>query len=143
MDVAGILAASSRRGIGWALARSLAAELALAAVRMARAARGVRPGLVHHSDRGVPYAAHADTHLLTEPGIRSSMRRTGHPDDHAQAERFIKTLQDEASDVCAYYNLPEARERIGQFIEEVYHEKRLHLALGYRPPTAFERLFVH
>jgi putative transposase len=49
-----LLDAYSRRCIGWALDRSLEAELALAALRMALATRPIRPGLVHHSDRGVP-----------------------------------------------------------------------------------------
>ena len=41
-----------------------------------------------------------------------------------------------------YQNLAEARGRIGHFIEEVYNAKRLHSALGYRPPVEFERLLV-
>ena len=67
------------------------------------------------------------------------MSRTGNPDDHAQAERFIKTLKDEEVHRFEYENLVEARERIGHFMEEVYHDKRLHSALGYRPPAEVER----
>jgi transposase InsO family protein len=124
------------------LDRSLAAELALAALRMALAARGVRPGLVHHSDRGVQYASHAYTNLLKEHGIQISMSRTGNPYDNAQAESFIKTLKYEEVHLFDYQNFAEARGRIGQFIEEVYNEKRLHSALGYRPPAEFERLLA-
>ena len=58
-----LLDAYSRRWIGWALERYLEAELALAALRMALATRVIRPGLAHHSDRGVQYASHAYTHL--------------------------------------------------------------------------------
>jgi len=53
-----ILDAFSRRCIGWALERHLRAELAVEALRMAIVTRGVKPGLVHHSDRGVQYASH-------------------------------------------------------------------------------------
>jgi putative transposase len=88
-----ILDAYSRRGIGWALDGSLAAELAVAARRMALATRRVRPGLVHHSDRGVQYASSAYTTLLAEQGIRLSMSRTGNPYANAQAESFLKTLK--------------------------------------------------
>jgi putative transposase len=140
--VAVILDAYSRRCIGWALDRSLAAELALAALRMALAARGVHPGLVHHSDRGVQYASHAYTNLLQEHGIQISMSRTGNPYDNAQAESFIKTLKSEEVHLFDYQNFAEARGRIGEFIEEVYNEKRLHSALGYRPPAEFERLLA-
>lgn len=58
----------------------------------------------------------------------------------AQAESFIKTLKYEEVHLFEYQNFAEARERIGQFIEEVYNEQRLHSALGYRPPAEFERL---
>jgi putative transposase len=52
VDLAVIREAVSRRGSGWALARHLPAPLALAALPMAIATRGVQPGLVHHADRG-------------------------------------------------------------------------------------------
>jgi hypothetical protein len=38
---------------GWALDRYLGAELALAAMRMARTIRPIRPELVHHSDHDI------------------------------------------------------------------------------------------
>ena len=52
-----VLDAFSRRVIGWALGRTLEAELAMAALRMALLERQPPPGLVHHSDRGVQYAS--------------------------------------------------------------------------------------
>jgi len=47
-----VLDAFSRRVIGWALGRTLEAELAVTALRMALVERQPPPGLVHHSDRG-------------------------------------------------------------------------------------------
>jgi transposase InsO family protein len=135
-----LLDAYSRRCIGWALERYLEAELARAALQMALATRTIWPGLVHHSDRGVQYASQAYTNLLKAHGIRISMSRTGNPYDNAQAESFIKTLKYEEVHLFEYQNFAEARGRIGPFIEEVYNEKRLHSALGYRPPAEFERL---
>ena len=52
-----VLDAFSRRVIGWALGRTLEAELAVAALRMALQQRQPAGGLVHHSDRGVQYAS--------------------------------------------------------------------------------------
>src|SRR2546425_1318264 len=52
-----ILDAYSRRVIGWQLDDGLDDTLTLTALRMALRDRGVRPGLVHHSDRGVQYAS--------------------------------------------------------------------------------------
>ncbi len=48
---------ASRRVVGWAMRATLDADLALAALRMALAARRPAPGLVHHSDRGSQYAS--------------------------------------------------------------------------------------
>jgi len=90
----------------------------------------------------VPYASQAYTNLRTEQGIQISLSRTGTPYDNAQAERCIKTLHYAEVYLCAYQNLPEARERIGQFLAEGYNEKRRHSALGYRPPAEFERLIA-
>ena len=134
-----ILDAFSRRCIGWALERHLRAELALEALKMAIAARGVKEGLVHHSDRGVQYASADYTALLEDSGIRISMSRRGNAYDNAKAERFMRTLKYEEVYMYEYENMFEARERIGHFLEEVYNRKRLHSSLGYVPPTEFEQ----
>ena len=57
------------------------------------------------------------------------MSRTGNPDEHALAERFIKPLQYEAGGGCEDSDLPEARARIGKVIEE-YITKNASLRLG-------------
>jgi transposase InsO family protein len=134
-----ILDAFSRRVIGWALGRTLEAELAVDALRMALAGGRVAPGLVHHSDRGVQYASGAYIELLTEHSILISMSRRGNPYDNAQAESFMKTLKYEEVYRTEYLDFADARRRIGKFIESVYNEKRLHSALGYLPPTEFEQ----
>lgn len=134
-----ILDACSRRVIGWALGRTLEAELALKALRRALARGRVAPGLVHHSDRGVQYASKDYIELLTEHGILISMSRPGNPYDNAQAESFIKTLKYEEVYRTEYLDFVEARRRIGRFIDSVYNKKRLHSALGYLPPAEFER----
>jgi len=134
-----ILDAFSRRCIGWALERHLRAELALEALKMAIAAREVKEGLIHHSDRGVQYASHEYTGLLEERGIKISMSRRGNAYDNAKAERFMRTLKYEEVYMNEYEDMFEARERIGHFLEEVYNRKRLHSALGYLPPAEFEQ----
>ena len=38
-----------------------------------------------------------------------------------------------------YEDITEARERIGHFITQVYHQKRPHSALGYLTPIGFQQ----
>lgn len=134
-----ILDAFSRRVIGWELGRTMEGELTLAALRMALGSRQISPGLVHHSDRGVQYAATDYIDLLTQHGIQISMSRRGNPYDNAQAESFMKTLKYEEVYRSEYRDEREVRRGIKRFLEKVYNEKRLHSALGYVPPAEFER----
>lgn len=134
-----ILDAYSRRVIGWALDRSLEDELTIAALRMALEKRIPAPGLVHHSDRGVQYASKDYTDLLKSRGITISMSRKGNPFDNAACESFMKTLKYEEVYRQEYRDLAQARASIAHFLERVYNQKRLHSALGYRPPVEFEQ----
>lgn len=136
-----LLDAFSRRVIGWALDRHLLTDLTLTALRMALRTRQVKPGLVHHSDRGVQYAAADYVSLLVKHQIRISMSRTGNPYDNARAERFMRTVKHEEVFLSDYQNLTEARASIRRFIDQVYNRKRLHSALGYLPPAEFEHRF--
>lgn len=133
-----ILDAYSRMVIGWALERTLEAKLSLGALQMAIAKRGAPAGLIHHSDRGVQYACGEYTELLKSRGIQISMSRKGNPYDNAKAESFMKTLKYEEVHRVEYRNIAEARRSIRKFLESTYNRKRLHSALGYRPPAEFE-----
>jgi transposase InsO family protein len=134
-----MLDAYSRRVIGWALDRTLEDELTLAALRMALQHRVPAPGLVHHSDRGIQYASQNYADLLKQREITISMSRKGNPYDNAACESFMKTLKYEEVHRQEYRDLTEARASIEHFLERVYNHRRLHSALGYRPPAEFER----
>jgi len=134
-----ILDAFSRRAIGWSMAAHLQASLALAALDMALRTREVVPGsLIHHSDRGVQYACAEYVGRLDAAGIQPSMSRPACPWDNAMAESFMRTLKKEEVDGRRYRDLAQAQVSIGRFIDDVYNGQRLHSALDYLPPLAFE-----
>lgn len=134
-----VLDAFSRRVIGWALDRNIEDDLAITALQMAFHRRTPAEGLTHHSDRGVQYASNDYTGLLQDRGVRISMSRKANPYDNAKCESFMKTLKYEEVYRQEYRDLAEARASIDRFIEKIYNGKRLHSALGYRPPVEFER----
>ena len=71
------------------------------------------------------------------------MSRKGNPYDNAACESFMKTLKYEEVYRNEYRDFQEARASIGEFLERVYNQKRLHSALGYVPPAEFENGATH
>jgi transposase InsO family protein len=132
----------SRRIVGWNLSPSLEGAGALSALERALAERRPAAGLIHHSDRGVQYACRSYVQRLKQAGARISMAAVGEPKENAQTERVIRTVKEEEVDLEEYRTFTEAARGIGRFIEEVYNRRRLHSALGYRPPSEFEELFA-
>jgi len=139
--LATILDAYSRRCVGWNLSTRIDTHLALDALEEALATREVKPGLIHHADRGVQYASIAYTERLLSVGVQISMSAKGNAYDNAKAESFFKTLKQEEVYLKQYQTFQEAQSNIGQFIDEVYNMKRLHSSLGYVPPVEFETAY--
>jgi putative transposase len=129
----------SRKAIGWALDRSLAARVAVAALQQAIARRQPPPGVVHHSDQGVQYASAEYAAVLTASQMMPSMSRPGNPYDNAFCESFMKTLKQEEIYCHQYADFDELSQHLEEFIDAYYNRLRLHSALGYRTPEEFER----
>ena len=134
-----VLDRHSRRVVGWALERTLAARLAVAALEQAIQTRQPAPGLVHHSDRGLQYASQEYVDVLQAHKMESSMSRAANPYDNAACESFMKTLKQEEIHCHQYRDLEELRDHIEEFIDRYYNRQRLHSALGYRTPEECEQ----
>jgi len=134
-----VLDAFSRKVVGWALDRTLAASLTVSALEQAIAQRQPPPGLVHHSDRGLQYGSREYVELLQRHHIDPSMSRAGNPYDNAFCESFLRTLKREEIDAGTYRDLEDLRVHLEEFLERYYNRCRLHSALGYKPPEEFEQ----
>jgi putative transposase len=134
-----ILDGFSRKVVGWALDRTLAIRLTMRALEQAIESRQPKPGLVHHSDRGLQYASEEYVKVLENNRVIPSMSRPANPYDNASCESFMKTLKREEIYANKYDDLEHLRANIEEFIEQYYNRLRLHSALGYRSPEEFEQ----
>ena len=130
----------SRLVVGWAMRNTMPQELTLAALQMAVANRRPAPGLLHHSDRGSQYAAHADRRVLDQHGMLCSMSRKGDCWDNAPMESFFGSMKTEIDDGTIFATHQAAKHAVFAFIEGFYNRRRLHSAIGYCSPTAKEQL---
>ncbi len=128
----------SRKLVGWAIETFVDSRLTLAALRMALGQRHPDASLVHHSDRGVQYAATAYRAVLESRGITLSMSRKGNCYDNAPMESANGTIKTERVYAQRYQRRAEAKADLIEYIG-YYNTERRHSALGYQSPTAFER----
>ena len=122
---------------GWQVSPHLNTSLTLKPLQEALLENGSPE--IHHSDQGVQYLSTVYLSTLKAHGIQISVARRGHPWENGYAERLIRTLKEEEVHLNDYEDITEARERIGHFITQVYHQKRPHAALGYLTPIEFQR----
>ena len=134
-----ILDLHTRAVRGWQLGRSLSHALALTALDKALGDYG--PPAIHHSDQGVQYAATRYVQRLHDRQVRVSMAAVGQPTQNAFAERFIRTFKEEHYDYTEYTDFDDAYAQIEHWLEQVYNTERIHSALAYLPPAAFEAAF--
>ncbi len=128
----------SRRVVGWATSARNDTALALEALRSAVRARQPERGLLHHSDRGSPYASDAYRAELAAHGIARSMSRSGDCWDNAVAESFFSTIKRELVPEAGYPTRARAHEAIADFIDGFYNLHRRHSHNGYLSPVEFE-----
>jgi transposase InsO family protein len=138
--LAAILDLYSRRVVGWALSQRIDTALVMSAWNMAVTHRQPPSGLIFHSDRGVQYASHDYRQALKTMRASASMSRKGNCYDNAVMEAFWSTLKLELiyRRPSQFASPPEAQTALFDYIEVFYNRKRLHSALGFQSPAAFE-----
>ena len=133
-----ILDLFSRRVVAWATSETNDTALAVEALQRALRLRQPPAGLLHHSDRGSPYASEAYRALEAQHGIIASMSRTGDCWDNAASESFFATLRAELLDITTYRTHVEAIRAISEYIIGFYNLTRRHSSIDYVSPIEFE-----
>lgn len=136
--LAGVMDRHSRRIVGWSL--SAKRDAALTGEALQRAVRNRQPirGLVFHSDRGIEYAAFDYRDRLDRLGILQSMNRPGKMNDNAHMESFFHSMKAEELHGKTFIDDEQLRQALRSYIA-FYNQQRLHSALRYLSPAAFEQ----
>jgi transposase InsO family protein len=137
--LAAILDGYTRKIVGWSMRDTLHTEIAMDALTMALERERPALGLLHHSDRGIQYAAEAYRQMLLTANMTPSMSRKGNCWDNAPIEGFFHTLKTERLHHRVYDTRDQAKRDIFAYIEGFYNSHRLHSALGYLSPADMER----
>lgn len=137
--VAAILDLYSRRIVGWAVSPQINTALVMMALHMALCHRQPPAGLLFHSDRGVQYASGEYRQALANARLVASMSRKANCYDNAAMEAFWSTLKLELIYRRQFEDATEVLHALFDYVEIFYNRQRLHSALAYQTPTAFER----
>ncbi len=132
--LATVLDCCTKEVIGYAMDDHYQTPLISRAIRNAARNRKLAPGAIFHSDRGSNYMSGEFGKTLKQFGLRRSAGRTGICFDNAMAESFFGALKNERVSRATYLTREAARQDITRYIEFWYNRKRLHSAVGYRPP---------
>jgi len=133
---------ADRKVIGWSFSNDMTASNTTAkALEMAIRNRGVKPGLIFHSDRGIQYACDEFKIVINENSIRQSMSRKGNCWDNSVAESFFKTIKTECIYHHKFIDMESAKLEVFRYIEGFYPTKRIHSAIGYKTPNQMESFY--
>ncbi len=135
--LAAILDLFSRFVVGWAISAANDRHLTITALEMALKRRCPESGLLHHSDRGSPYASQDYQAILEAHGIMCSMSRSGDCYDNAVMEAFFSTVKIELGDRFDSSN--DAKHALFEYLEVFYNQRRRHSTIGYLSPAVFEQ----
>lgn len=129
----------SRRIVGWQVATTLHAKLALDALDQAIASRDERlHGLVHHSDRGSQYTAVRYAEMLGEIDAAASVGSRGDSYDNAMAESTIGLVKAELIHPRRpWHGLRDVEFALLRYVDW-FNNRRLHHEIGGVTPAEFE-----
>lgn len=137
--LATVMDLGTRRIVGWSISSNNDTELVCAALRAAVGVRGkLRPGIIHHSDRGSTYASDQYQNLLSALGMLPSMSAKGNCYDNAAMESFFGRFKTSTVRGMTFAGESELRSTVFEYVEVFYNRFRKHSSLAYKSPVDFE-----
>ena len=127
--------------VGYAMNERMTKTLVMQALFRAVAIKRPAPGLIHHSDRGSQYCAHAYQKLIKQFGMSASMSRKGNCWDNAPMESFWGLLKNELVYHRRFVTREQAKQEITEYIEIFYNRIRKQERLGYLSPANFTQKY--
>jgi putative transposase len=110
--------------VGYAMSERMTKHLVVQALFRAVASHRASVGLIHHTDRGSQYCAHAYQDLVSQFGMQASMSRRGNCFDNAPIESFWGTLKSELVYQRRFVTRQQAKQEISEYIEIFYNRQR-------------------
>jgi transposase InsO family protein len=127
----------SRRVLAWSLTARRTAAVTCAVLRRAVARRPAARGVIVHSDRGSEYLGAPFCAAVARLGFQQSASVRG-PGDNAHMESFFHSLKAELTRDETFASDRALRAALAGYLR-YYNATRLHSALGYASPIAFEQ----
>lgn len=128
----------SRKVVGWDVAKTMTAELALRALRQAKLLRQPKDSVLVHSDQGSQYTSGEWRDYAASNGVELSQSRRGNCWDNAVMERFFGSLKSEWVKERCYADAESAKRDISKYVIEYYNMWRPHTHLGGLSPNEYD-----
>jgi len=127
--------------VGYAMSERMTKQLVMQALFRAVTSQRPPAGLIHHTDRGSQYCAHAYQQLVGQFRMQTSMSRRGNCYDNAPIESFWGTLKNELVYHHRFATREQAKRMVSEYIEMFYNRQRTQARLDYLSPVAFTQRY--
>ena len=140
--LASILDVCTRKIVGFSYGKKMDKSLVILALQNACLNQGYPKGVILHSDRGSQYSSNDYISPAKRLGMSLSYSKKGCPFDNAPMESFHASLKKEEVYLKHYTDFDEAKIRLFNYIEGFYNRNRIHSAINYMTPIAYENKFL-
>jgi putative transposase len=121
----------SRYVLSWEVSVTLESEFCVSALENALSFGGPE---IFNTDQGSQFSSIDFTKILLDANVQISMDGKGRVFDNIFSERLWRTVKVEEVYLRDYQTVAEARYNLSRYFE-LYNNRRLHQALGYRTPA--------